>query len=581
MEREPGPVAIYYDDGAYREMLDRSAARPAGGPQGLMGRQVAGKEFLDAYLSHGNWEQLTALVPNPQSAQSIAEVCRQHPSSIHRQRRLRVFYRSRFHETFLPNPPAGQIYFPCPPDSVLAWARESGPPHGFSLSGVTHTLCTARAVEVLRNMLTAPYEEHDRLICTSRAVARMVQAVWDAYAEHLRHRHGGNPRPRIQTATIPLGVNTDKFHPPTESERAEHRQRLGIADEEIAVLFVGRLSHHAKAHPFPMCRAVARASARSGRRAHLLMVGWAASPAVMRAFEEGARSFAPDVRVSFPDGLRPENRFGAWKAADIFLSLSDNIQETFGLVIVEAMASGLPVVASDWNGYRDLVVPGQTGFLVPTFAVKDSLLDLTSRLICDELNYDHFLARSSQGVAVDVEAAAEALTRLIEEPELRQRMGSAGRERAVNEFSWRVVIRAYESLWQEQEQQRLDCRRQSLAPRRWAGPAAYPSPEWTFAGYPSFWLKEDDDLVAGPEAAERVEELLRMPLTNHVAESRCADPQVLSSVLEKGASPCPVRELAAILEAAGVKAQAARATLAWMLKYDLLRPISPPGPGRE
>ena len=44
----------------------------------------------------------------------------------------------------------------------------------------------------------------------------------------------------------------------------------------------------------------------------------------------------------------------------------------FGLVIVEAMASGLPVVATDWNGYRDLVAHGDSGFLVPTAMVAAS-----------------------------------------------------------------------------------------------------------------------------------------------------------------------------------------------------------------
>ena len=41
-----------------------------------------------------------------------------------------------------------------------------------------------------------------------------------------------------------------------------------------------------------------------------------------------------------------------WAAADVFLSLVDNIQETFGITPLEAMAAGLPVVASDWDGYR-------------------------------------------------------------------------------------------------------------------------------------------------------------------------------------------------------------------------------------
>jgi glycosyltransferase involved in cell wall biosynthesis len=47
--------------------------------------------------------------------------------------------------------------------------------------------------------------------------------------------------------------------------------------------------------------------------------------------------------------------------------LSDNIQETFGLTPVEAMACGLPVVISDWNGYKETVDDQREGFLIPTW----------------------------------------------------------------------------------------------------------------------------------------------------------------------------------------------------------------------
>ena len=55
-----------------------------------------------------------------------------------------------------------------------------------------------------------------------------------------------------------------------------------------------------------------------------------------------------------------------WSAADVFTSLSDNIQESFGLTPIEAMASGLPVLVSDWDGYRDTVTHGAEGLVVPT-----------------------------------------------------------------------------------------------------------------------------------------------------------------------------------------------------------------------
>ena len=52
-------------------------------------------------------------------------------------------------------------------------------------------------------------------------------------------------------------------------------------------------------------------------------------------------------------------------------------------MIPEAMAGGLPVVASDWDGYRDMVVDGETGFLVPTSMVRDATADATSRLLVE------------------------------------------------------------------------------------------------------------------------------------------------------------------------------------------------------
>ena len=208
------------------------------------------------------------------------------------------------------------------------------------------------------------------------AVANVVREVTEAYADHLRARLGVPPGKRPSAAisnrlkTIPLGVDVDRFHPASPEDRLLARRMLGVADDEVAILYVGRLSHHAKAHPFPMFRGAAQAAAASGQRLHLILAGWAAHPAVHAAFVDGARTFAVGVRTSLVDGRDPQTRRQVWHAADIFVSPSDNIQETFGLAVVEAMASGLPVVASDWDGYRDLLENGRSGFLVPTALVK-------------------------------------------------------------------------------------------------------------------------------------------------------------------------------------------------------------------
>jgi hypothetical protein len=137
---------------------------------------VAGREFLDAYLQHGRWTELIAVVYNQPSANSLTHVCAQHPAMRDRPRPVRLVRMDSFSESFFPDPPARSLYTPCPPDPAFAWARHHGGPGTFSLSGVTHTLCTAGAARVLCDMVTAPYEPHDALICTSSSVVRMVRA---------------------------------------------------------------------------------------------------------------------------------------------------------------------------------------------------------------------------------------------------------------------------------------------------------------------------------------------------------------------------------------------------------------------
>jgi glycosyltransferase involved in cell wall biosynthesis len=84
-------------------------------------------------------------------------------------------------------------------------------------------------------------------------------------------------------------------------------------------------------------------------------------------------------------------------------------REGFGVVCAEAMAHGRPVVASAVGGLLDLVVDGETGLLVPPG---------------------------------DVNALRRALRRLLDDRELRRRMGEAGRRRARARFSWEAAIRA-------------------------------------------------------------------------------------------------------------------------------------------
>ncbi|HEY2785007.1 MAG TPA: glycosyltransferase family 4 protein [Fimbriiglobus sp.] len=559
-------LGLLYDDDGYVETPGHQLGAGTDLRTGLLGRQVAGQEFLNALFSFGRWEQLVALVRNQASIETLSRYFTRQTAADHRKRNLRMVRDESFPAEFHPNPPSRLIFTPCPPDLRYAWTRRHHASDGYALCGVTHTLCSQRAFEWLGQLLTGPFEPYDALICTSNAVLRMVRAATENYAEYLRERVGGDPRVRMRLEVIPLGVDTDRFHPPSPGERAARRETLGIGYDEVAILFVGRLSHHTKAHPFPLFHAADRAARETGRKVHLILAGWANNEAVLQAFREGAATFAPHVRVSFVDGTKPETRSAVWHAADVFCSLSDNIQETFGLVIVEALASGLPVVASDWDGYKDLVTNGETGWLVPTFMIRGATHDSTARLVLESHSYEHFLAETSQAVVVDSAAAARALTRLIADESERRRMGEASRRSALQRFSWNGVIRAYEKLWEEQELTRQEIERHRHSKPALPRTGLYPSPENAFAGYPSKWLNDDVLLTATPDAVARLDGLLGMPLINHAAWSRINNPAALGALLLAANG----RTLAELESALG--GPLARATIAWMLKYDLLRP---------
>jgi hypothetical protein len=142
--------------------------------------------------------------------------------------------------------------------------------------------------------------------------------------------------------------------------------------------------------------------------------------------------------------VAPEEKPRYHEAADIFFSPSDNLQETFGITILEAMASSLPVVASDFSGYRELVVNGITGFCIPTYwgPAADDVERLSGILYGNVHNF--YL---SQCIAPDLEKAIDALHRLLCDDALRLELGRAGRRRAEEEYGWKRIIRMHEEYW--------------------------------------------------------------------------------------------------------------------------------------
>lgn len=379
--------------------------------------------------------------------------------------------------------PAGLLYRGDPVIGPHAWHRTlRANPRAYSICGITHTISSHGPMTAFADYLTAPVEAWDALICTSRAAKDAVRYILEAQANHLASRTGATHFSLPQLPVIPLGVHTAQFKP-TRDGRAAARRRLGLSDDEVAVLFAGRLIVHGKAHPVPMYVALEQAAA--GRKVVLIQAGRAPNDDTLKIFSDEPRRLCPSVRNIMVDGADFDLYRAAWAAADIFTSLSDNIQETFGLTPIEAMAAGLPVVVSDWDGYKDTVRDGIDGFRIPTLSLASGMgADLAVRYDLGTDNFDYYSGYASQFVAVEVEAATLAYRRLIEDADLRMRMGSAGAQHAREQFEWSAIFRRYQALWEElAERRRSDPQLKAEQPRTFRPDRS--DPFSMFASYPT------------------------------------------------------------------------------------------------
>ncbi|HYH23004.1 MAG TPA: glycosyltransferase family 4 protein [Azospirillum sp.] len=379
----------------------------------------------------------------------------------------------------------GCLYLAAPVVGTAAWHRRFVGARGYSLCGVTHTISTARVMDAVTDLLIAPVQSWDALVCTSSAVRRVVQGVLDSTTDYLAQRVGARPPMPVQLPVIPLGADTAAYAPAdAEARRNAFRTAHGIGDDDVALLFFGRLSAHSKAHPNAMFRAAEAAARRTGKRLVLILAGWYHSDQQRDAFRGAAAALMPSVRLVAVDGREADVKAAVWHAADVFVSLTDNIQESFGLTPVEAMAAGLPCVVSDWDGYRDTVEDGVSGMLIPTLLPPAGAgEEVALRFALDADDYETYLARVCQSVVVDVAAAADAIATLALQAETRRRMGEAARRRARMLFDWQVVITQYRALWHD-----LAARRAVDAERagRGADAPAWPAREDPFALFAPF-----------------------------------------------------------------------------------------------
>ena len=217
--------------------------------------------------------------------------------------------------------------------------------------------------------LFMPFRTYDSLICTSTAVKSAVERMLNYVSDSLAESGIAKLKYRGRLDVLPLGVNTEVF---CKRDKYMSRREFDIPEDAFVILWVGRFSAYDKADLFPLFQLFSRLIKKNQDKKLLLVIA---------GHDRNGLPILPQMRkyinklglgdtVQIISNNNVARRQFLYSSADIFVSPADNLQETFGITPIEAMACGIPQVVSDWDGYKDTVVDGVTGFRVPTYWIE-------------------------------------------------------------------------------------------------------------------------------------------------------------------------------------------------------------------
>ncbi|MGD0336676.1 MAG: glycosyltransferase family 4 protein [Candidatus Omnitrophota bacterium] len=411
--------------------------KSASGQEKIYGAWVATKDFYRALLQHGTFNEYHFFT-EPEGIVQLKTNLLQLNVGLDRVKIIVLDDMRRYLRDI-----QYTLFFTSSPNlSELAHLRLRFSKRLFPICGLTHAISYVFMLRSVffANMVAEVYP-FDSIICPSRAVFTAAQNLSRLVSRSFKKNRGWKLAYNGRFDRLPLGVDAGEF---SNIDRNNARKSLGLERNQIIILYFGRLSSFDKAD---LCLLLAafKEIALKKNNVSLLVAGVETEQGYGLKLKNIAREMGITRKVKFIFRNCLKEKHLIYAASDIFVSPTDNIQETFGMTIIEAMAAGLPVVASQWNGYKDLVVHNKTGFLVPTYWTKlnSDLMFLNGILGRWQKEHLYF----AQSVALDTDKFKDYLLRLINNPALRKKMGGEGRRRVLAEFDWKKVIPQYEKLW--------------------------------------------------------------------------------------------------------------------------------------
>ncbi|MFD1673665.1 glycosyltransferase family 4 protein [Alicyclobacillus fodiniaquatilis] len=334
----------------------------------------------------------------------------------------------------------------------------------FQLVCAYHTLSYNHLRPLWSDWCSTDWRDGDAILGSSSTSIHALQ--------HLLSDNAGNVFNHPQVYHCPLAVNLNNFN---LVERLRARKLLGLPTATGIVTFLGRLSPYDKTDlTVPM---IGLKKLLMDRDVLLLVVGddyYKYSSAIRRT----ASQLGLDDKVLIIPNAGMWDRSLFYSASDVVLCLSDSVQESFGLTPLEAMASGCVVVTSEWDGYKETVIPEQTGLFVPTYTIQSEKYGPWANLVPWQIHH----LQMAQQVAIDLEQLSLAVERGLYDEELRRKCLGHGPKHVMQHYTQEAWVHRFRTIISKE-----------AIPVSWPSNCQFKDP---FHGYPSRIIQPDNRLTS-------------------------------------------------------------------------------------
>ena len=246
---------------------------------------------------------------------------------------------------------------------------------------------------------------YDKLIDKVLSYANIIISPSEYYIEESRFLR----RYKDKVIVIPNGINLEEFDIPYSKE--ECRRKLGLSTEENIILFVGVIHQHKG--PDILIKAMQK-TVKEVPNTKLIFVGKEGVRGNLEDFEKLSKKLGIEKNVKFAGFVEESLKPLYYRAADVFCLPSTMSTEVFPIVLLEASASGFPMVVSGLNTFKCIIEDGYNGIV-------------TKR--GDEKNL------------------AEAIIYLLENEDVREKMGQKARKK-VEDYSWERIAEETEKVYE-------------------------------------------------------------------------------------------------------------------------------------